>query len=480
MSIISLKSCRTLALWCSCCFFSLSNGVALETRSLGTLEMILRSRAPISNDETTTMINLLGVTVNFLHTVMYVYFEQNDEVTFDRLSATVEDYSVREEDASVQVTTPQYLATVVMSGIVYFEDNAAADQDVVTSIAQTAFVEANEDFLKALWDTSSDPFLRQIGSAIVKVNSVPFNATNATEDDNDDEDVTKESGATEDSSKLATWMIALISGTATFCLVFLTCTSCIFATKLDYIPEIPEPPKTKSAATGATADEEASVEGGASSFHDDTNFGTNAQRSPSTVHSITSQDSSLFTYNPKSVRSYASNGSKTFGSGMFTANSGLDMDLQAWQNGGTVVKDDNHIPFGNDISAIENKKDLSLIQEEDIDDMSSGLNISGTQQLFKTADGVMSPRQYLTEAAVQDLEERGRWSNRNSLSDGILKTNSVAANTSLLSRQSYSSAGSGYSRASKLDLDGSSSDVINDLKDLSYQIDAYRQRLSNS
>jgi len=81
-------------------------------------------------------------------------------------------------------------------------------------------------------------------------------------------------------------------------------------------------------------------------------------QSPSPVHGITSQNSSIFTYNPKSCKSFDS---KTFGS-FLASNTGVEMDVKAWQKGTKVQKD--AIPFGHDISAIENKKDLSLIETE--------------------------------------------------------------------------------------------------------------------
>jgi hypothetical protein len=176
------------------------------------------------------------------------------------------------------------------------------------------------------------------------------------------------------------------------------------------------------------------------------------------------------------------------------------MDLQAWQNGGTVIKDENQAPFGHDISAITSKKDLSLIEEEDANDLSGRMSTS-TQQYFQTPNGVLSPRQYLTEAAVQDLELPDRWGSRktNTTSQmesfsrditnlGKLSTISSAGSISNaksnISRSSIGTSRSSYSiglsGTSKLDLEGSTSDVINELNDLSYQIDAYRQRSNNN
>jgi hypothetical protein len=431
----------------------------------GTLDMGLRSRSQKGDYNGTTdrfVMDLLSVTVYFLDNKIKDYFINNDSIQFQRVSATFQGYEIREEEGSVEEPSKHYEATI--------------------SIVKQAFMEDMEDFLKRLWDISRDPFLRETSAAIVVVNSTVQN-----------DSFDQNSQSSKDERKMAGWLIALLAAVGAFCVGFVSCSAYICATKID--PPMLQhdvPVKSKSTASGET-DEESRLEGG-TEINQNTNFGTNALCSPSTVHSLTSQDSSLFTYNPKSVKSYISNGSKTYGSGFFTANSGLEVDLQAWQNGGTVIKDENRAPFGHDISAITSKKDLSLIEEEDLNDLSVRLS-SSTQQYFKTPDGVISPRQYLTEAAVQDLELADRWGSRNRNSNGTsqmesfsreilnhvpssMGTNSVLSPTSMLnSRYGYSM---GLSTSSKLDLEGSSSDVINDLKDLSYQIDTYRQRSMNN
>jgi hypothetical protein len=92
---------------------------------------------------------------------------------------------------------------------------------------------------------------------------------------------------------------------------------------------------------------------------------------PSPDRSITSQDSSLFTYTDNmsiskaSVRSISSRVS--IGSASRFSIDMPSIDLGAWQNAGRNTIPTGHAPFGHDISAI-GKRDLSLIQEESNDE----------------------------------------------------------------------------------------------------------------
>jgi hypothetical protein len=490
--MIRSSSCvLATAVWCSCQMFGLTTADTLASISLGQIQMELRSRSPKSDYTGTSdsfVMDLLSGSVYFLDKVLFEYFYDSDSVKFQKLSATIQSYDVHVDDGSMEDTIPHYVATVRLTAQAFFLSQSMANQDLVISVAKAAFNDKKEDFLRTIWDVTQDPFLRQISTANINVTGVPLNSSEFVNDI--EKSSIQDDADTKSDTTIDAWLIALIASGGAFCIVFMTCAACVCSTKLDDLPALQEPTKSKSTASQETDDEE-SRHDGESEVNANTNFGTNAMRSPSTVHSITSQDSSIFTYNPRSTKSYTSNGSKTFGSGFFTANSGLEMDLQAWQNGGTVIKDENQIPFGQDISAISNKKDLSLIEEEDFNDLSGRLTGSSTQQYFKTTNGVMSPRQYLTEAAVQDLEHSDRWGSltraSTSQNDSVSRdsnqyksTRSTVGDTSLLGRKSSSISKSSYTLsengASHLDLNGTSSDVINDLKDLSYQIDAYRQK----
>jgi len=83
---------------------------------------------------------------------------------------------------------------------------------------------------------------------------------------------------------------------------------------------------------------------------------------PSSPQSIGSQDSSVFTYNPSSKMSFDASTLST------NTNDTGNLDLASWQQK-NIINNSRFAPFGHDISAIEmlndNKKDLSLIEEGD-------------------------------------------------------------------------------------------------------------------
>jgi hypothetical protein len=181
------------------------------------------------------------------------------------------------------------------------------------------------------------------------------------------------------------------------------------------------------------------------------------ERSPSPVRSITSQDSSIFTYNPKSCKSFDS---KTFGS-FLTGNTGIDtgveMDVEAWQQRSTVQKDTSI--FGHDISAIENKKDLSLIEEGSEGDDNT------PDKRRESQNNKPNAKRALTRNSLADFERAERQ---------LTLTRKRSSSSSSSSRKSSSSSQRKKSSI-PIDLEGDAADVINDLKDLSSQIDRYRR-----
>ena len=461
-----------------------------SSRPLGRLEMELisgSSPSPSDDVENSNWIyELLSITAVFLDNYMYVYFAEDNEIDFLKPSLSVENYETISKMPSNGNSSEEFIASINLSGLVYFTSYKIPDQDTITTAINSAFINENSNFLNGLWTQSSNPFVREVKSVRVKVIGAESNFTYESNNEGSENNTadTAERGQHE---KLDLWVVGLISGGAAFCFLIIVCVTCVCLTPIDDLDINPQPPKkSETGITRTSRDEDESSADKESEINISTNFGTNAMQSPSTVHSITSQDSSIFTYNPISGRSFASNGSKTFGSGFFTANSGLEMDLQTWQNGGSVIKDETQGPFGQDISAISNKKDLSLIEE---DDMSQKLSGKSTLQYFQAAGSSSStPKQYLTESAVQDLELNDRWGNR---AKNSISLKSVSSNVSskfqkkyvASTRHSISSLRSGCSSSingnSRSDLDGSGTDIIKDLRDLSYQIDKYRTRTMN-
>lgn len=392
---------------------------AFESRALGDLEMRMRSRSYSEIND--LLLEILTVTVNFLDSRFESHFAGDESVEFDRVGLSALSYDLDEVDGG-------FVATLLLSGRAYFAEGSTLLRQEVISLTAGAFQRENQAFLQELMK-SSDPFLMDISYAIVQVDGDVVT-------ENNDASVP---GSPSFADQFDTWTIALFAGAIGFLVVIVTCLIWLCCTSVsdDFDEEEGRANKTPSKAnTRQTLEDDSYM-----------------HRSPSPARSMTSQDSSIFTYNPKSCKSFDS---KTFGS-FITSNTGLEMDLEAWQQGSTVPKDD--VPFGHDISAITNKKDLSLIEE----------GSEGGEDATPAKRNTFKPRRSanaLTEHSLLDLEQAERHLS--------LKKSRSASSSS--SRRSSSSTRSKKSAKQDIDLDGEAADVINDLKDLSFQIDRYRRR----
>ena len=186
-----------------------------------------------------------------------------------------------------------------------------------------------------------------------------------------------------------------------------------------HLPSAP-PTKKPSVQTISVSQEDTDSE-------KDLALGRKSPPSPSPLASIGSQDSSAFTYtyNPNSKGSVENSKSGFFGSSFVSSSSQVEIDVEAWQRGSTVSSNAS-LPFGHDISAITTKRDLSLIEEGD-EDRSTSRQSEGS-------------RSRLSAQAIDELERQER------------------------------------RKRSRLNLNGSARAVIDDLNDLSAQIDDYRRR----
>ena len=296
--------------------------VAISSAPLGKINMQMRSSQTTIPSK--FIVEILEITVPFLDGVLENAYRKENKYIYEQVRLSVQNYDIVADNGG-------FVATVELRGTAFFKDDAPAD---MSPLIVDAFSDYNEVYLESL-TSSKDNFLQGLSYAVVTVDG-----NVAMEDRN------KKGGIGGDS--LDTWMIALIAGGIAFvavmsvCVILFCCCVGGGSTTASSMTDIPKSRTAESRDTRSTEDYAT----------------TRRSRSPSPVRSITSQDSSKFTYNPKS--SCRSKGSFDFNG------SALEMDVEAWQKGSTI--NGNHtLPFGHDISAIETKKDLSLIQEENSD-----------------------------------------------------------------------------------------------------------------
>jgi hypothetical protein len=484
---------------------------SLVSRNLGFMEMQMQS-SQVS--ETNILLRtLLSETVNFLDAA---FFTETDS-TFQKVSCSIQAYKFGglAGDEVGDIWNAIYTANVTITGQVFFLAETNVTESNVSEITSQAFEQDKDEVFVQVLQNSANPFLAHINYAVVRVDGATVASSNAT---------TQAAAEQDDGPVMEVWMIALVGGAGAFLLVFCVVVTCICCMTVDDTNKNSKQPRpgTSSQVGGdptlpsTTANNEETVD--------------IESKSPSPAKSIGSQDSSTFTYNPKSARSMES---RTFGS-YFTSNTGIEMDVAAWQSGSVVNQ--HQIPFGQDISAIEHKKDLSLIQEDE-EESSSAHPTSPTKSvksrasgkyknlLANTSGGSLGAKNGLTEAAVNDMKQEERAIQRPTSSrSGSSKQSShrdalaiiTASSSSSTNKHSNSSNnkdplpilqsasnsssvsdpifpikpaeddddssfyGPSYDEdasAPRLNLNGPAAEVMNDLKDLSSEIDQFRGRL---
>jgi hypothetical protein len=351
------------------------------------------------------ILELLTLTVQFLDRAFHREYDNSSTYDFAQVRLSVSTYEITEDSSG------GYLASIDLVGTSFFEEEAPAS---VTPLVVSAFSAQNQEYLNTL-TMSEDAFLQGISYAVVTVNG---NVAMSKAGD----DISQ--------SSFQTWSIALIAGCIAFMAVLCGCLLAMYCCFSDVPTSRARPaPGNKPVGSRDTGD--------SSEIEDlDGDIYSEQTRTPSPVRSITSQDSSKFTYNPSvTSRSSVDDFPRSRGSAenpsFMIHNHATDLDVESTWSKGSTIPHGSHVPFGTDISVIESKKDLSLIQEGE-DEQS-------------TPDKPLDP-QYLSQENILDME-RGERLQRHSLLHPGKKL---------------------------LDLNGPAQDVLDELNDLSLQISSLR------
>jgi hypothetical protein len=171
-----------------------------------------------------------------------------------------------------------------------------------------------------------------------------------------------------------------------------------------------------------------------------------------------------------------------FGVSFHTNNSQVDVDVDEWRKGSTVTNTSSgntSLPFGQDISAIEmiSKRDLSLIEEGENEEMTPHSSVSGGSNRLQSKQPSNMPhpvRLSMQSLAEMEHEQRRR---RRQTAPGANPVRKAQSNqASLQPASKLPKKQKPLPAAGPLNLNRSASDVIDELNDLSAQIDDYRRR----
>jgi hypothetical protein len=354
--------------------------------------------------------------------------------------------------------TGSFISTLEFDGMLFFNSDPAPSQAFINTLFANAFQGLNLDqFLEKLLLTSGNEFLEKMTHVIIEIDGNAVTETNVEEDKSKIEGSESSDGMSlNDWAVIAIYAVAGIVGAllmvAVCCLCRCLCSKEKRQVDDDYDDD--DPVKVKSIEIPANVNYAQDMEPRRSrtsrkgkytgTFYDA------RERTPSPVRSIASQDSSKFTYNPNGM----SMSKASFSLGSISKLS-IDMpsiDLEAWQRQNTISPV-APAPFGNDISAIEQKeRDLSLIEE-------------GDEEAFPPARGKQT-NQYLSRKSLSALEVRNSRSHK--APSRTSNRPSKIYETSIRESDYSTEESSGMMDTQ------SSSDVINDLRNLSLQFDRHR------
>jgi hypothetical protein len=439
----------------------------------GLINLQMRSLAETTAQE--LLFSILSQTTTFLEMALKEKFKSS-QYDFTHVTLSVEEFSL-----DVSSDGGKFDADCRLQGIAMFEAGSSPSSDAaVKQVVRRALDEENSLFLQAL-RKSDNPFLQDILFAVVTTEDGdpsfgrPPNATDGNESEPDSSTFIA-----------APWMIALMVTASIGVLLILSCLvwycykSCQNARQHDAAVE-----KMRTASHSSSS---CSEEG-------DAKFRKRSPSIPSPLHSIMSQDSSKFTFNPKSRSTKSipppndmvddneddggeeSTSSKHsisfFGVSFYTNSSNVDVDVDAWRKGSTVANTSNSnssLPFGQDISAIEmhSKRDLSLIEEGENEEMTPHSSVSGGSNCFKSKQSLPNPVR-LSLQSLAELERDERRRRRSSSRNKLVPPSSQPSAPLQQSKQDDKAP-------VRLSLNGSAAAVIDELNDLSAQIDDYRRR----
>ncbi|KAL7563956.1 hypothetical protein ACA910_017569 [Epithemia clementina (nom. ined.)] len=251
--------------------------------------------------------------------------------------------SVVSEEMSA-VISGGFIEKLDVKGTAYFEDNVSPSLEQLDSVVKQAFQTDLEVFIEILSE-STDPFLETLNVVDVQVNA----------------SVSEESSP----SGLSTGAVVGIAvGSALFSAGFL-CLLCIccLGDPEDEEENVPSFKKTESDESGQTnGSKKASTKASDDAASDIdmecmSGIGIRLNQEHLDLQSITSQDSSKFTYNPKTDMT---DGGFTFQSCYSHDGNASLMDIDISKYGGVIpegVSDGLEVPFGQDISAIVDGKE---------------------------------------------------------------------------------------------------------------------------
>ena len=419
--------------------------------------MILQLRSQSDSDSPDLLGEFIQVTTTFLNEYFAAFFNGMQPNTF------FEEIELVANTFGVQGDSESFFMTVEFDGQLTFNngDAAAPTTELITDMMINAFKGQNMDLYLEDVLKMEDPFFRDLTRVIVEINNKFVSDTDPDDSIHHDSNTTSEK-----SWDLNNWVEVTIyagagaAGAMLVC-VFIFLIRCVLSgrgqvrdeddaiqiKKIEFKPELAVDERQPSKSSTGNKVTRKSQERARARPTPPSPTGSLSPRS------MVSQDSSVFTYNMSRDAGTISLGSLSL---LHTEN-GKHFDLEAWQNP-TVISSKVPAPFGHDISAIEKRDQLSMMDGDD-----SMLRVRGSHHSLHT----------------RNPPKNEAFRHRNASNTVRSSTRPYPYSSSAARYTTTIPEGSSHESSADISM-SSSSDVISDLKNLSMQIDQHRRSQRSS
>lgn len=371
------------------------------------------------------------------------------------------DVNILANSFGIQGTEDSFINTLEFDGELIFNNgHSPPTSDFLLNMMNNAFKGQNLELYLEQFQTSEDPFLEDLTRVIVEINDNFVSDTNIDDSDVSLEDNSQEIWGFTNWVEVAIYAAVGVGGALLIVSLFCLCHCCCMGKgqvqdegdvanmkirniEFEESPSIAQPPQRREVSRSNEVTHDRRMQPSQS-----------RPTPPSPSRSIISQDSSIFTYNPSTMSATKDAGTLSLGSiSNININNASTFDLEAWQNP-TVISSRVPAPFGHDISAIEQRDQMSIMESDD----HNALRTRGSQRLYHKSKMLNKSK-----------------SHRNHTASAARSSTSYPYPTKAATRHT-ATIPEGHSRESSSDMSmSSSSDVISDLKNLSMQINQHRQ-----
>jgi hypothetical protein len=425
--------------------FVCSRTINAATVEMGSIVMQLRST--VDGNDSEVIAQMLDTTTTYLNNYFGSYYQNTvPQDYFSNAALSVNSFGIHGGQGS-------YITTLEFEGLVFFNSEPTPSDTFTLNLLSNAFQGLNQKIFLNEVVKGDSQFLKKLTYMVIEINDLAVTENNLVEGA---EDATTPKDEAEKEKEEENWYdaewvdyaIFAVSGAGgtlvMLCLFFLCRFCCCNNQQESEGGKFPVKAMNEEVGTMNRQTRVLRQQTNEATLQIAKTYSSGHSRSPSPERSVVSQTSSTYTYNPSGMS--MSKDGLSLGSISNIHTEAASFDVEAWQN-----KNPNFAPFGHDISAIDDQnqtRDLSLIDEGSEDSYQERAAKQQMLHHYRHPANALEVRQ----SRSRPVSKRGHSQPNNSHDLDYYNDDNNSYNTS-----------------------ESSGDVINDLRNLSAQIDRHRR-----